>query len=219
MLSKTTICPFCGVSIPCSNDTYSEYVIGFNGNFFNEYSPVNIEHLKCPNCSEIIINIYSECKKHNYEMMFYPKSLAKKFPEYVPIQVRNDYEEACLIKELSPKASATLSRRCLQGMIRDFHKINENSLFDEINSLKGKVDEELLTALHSMRGIGNIGAHPEHDINLIIDVDDQEAQQMIDIIELLMSEWYIARERRTKVLSEIKNTSNQKKAMKNNNQQ
>lgn len=49
-----------------------------------------------------------------------PPSFAKVFPDYVPKPVRDDYTEACVIRDLSPKASATLSRRCLQGMIRDF---------------------------------------------------------------------------------------------------
>lgn len=49
-----------------------------------------------------------------------PPSGAKAFPDFVPAAIRADYEEACLIVDLSPKASATLSRRALQGMIRDF---------------------------------------------------------------------------------------------------
>jgi hypothetical protein len=44
-----------------------------------------------------------------------PPSTAKVFPNYVPQPIRDDYIEACKIKDLSPKASATLSRRCLQG--------------------------------------------------------------------------------------------------------
>ena len=44
-----------------------------------------------------------------------PKSKAKQFPDYVPPAIRQDYEEACLILNDSPKASATLSRRCLQA--------------------------------------------------------------------------------------------------------
>lgn len=49
-----------------------------------------------------------------------PESLAKPQPEYIPAPLREDYYEACLIRDKSPKASATLARRCLQGMIRDF---------------------------------------------------------------------------------------------------
>src|SRR5438067_237160 len=40
-----------------------------------------------------------------------PPSSARVFPDYVPKPVRDDYAEACLIRDLSPKASATLSRR------------------------------------------------------------------------------------------------------------
>ena len=47
---------------------------------------------------------------------------------HVPVSVQQDYEEACLIKDLSPKASATLCRRALQGMIRDFWKVIKPTL-------------------------------------------------------------------------------------------
>jgi hypothetical protein len=46
-----------------------------------------------------------------------PPSSAKVFPEYVPEPIRDDYTEACAIRDLSPKASATLSRRCLQARL------------------------------------------------------------------------------------------------------
>ena len=71
-----------------------------------------------------------------------PQSSAKAFPEYIPKVIREDYEEACLIKEGSPKASATLSRRCLQGMIRDFWGLREKSLKNEIDALKGRVGKK-----------------------------------------------------------------------------
>src|ERR1700751_4572137 len=61
-----------------------------------------------------------------------PPSSAKVFPDYVPQPIRDDYVEACKIRDLSPKASATLSRRCLQGMIRDFWKISKARLVEEI---------------------------------------------------------------------------------------
>ncbi len=54
----------------------------------------------------------------------------------VPLVVQQDYEEACLIKDLSPKASATLCRRALQGMIRDFWKVTKPKLHDELTDIK-----------------------------------------------------------------------------------
>ena len=88
-----------------------------------------------------------------------PPSSAKVFPDYVPAPIREDYVEACLIRDLSAKASATLSRRCLQGMIRDFWKISKPRLVDEIKAIKTLIDAETWKAVDAVRSIGNIGAH------------------------------------------------------------
>jgi hypothetical protein len=58
----------------------------------------------------------------------------------------NTYPSRCvmttrnLIRDLCPKASATLARRCIQGMIRDFCKINRRTLDLEIQALRIDVD-------------------------------------------------------------------------------
>jgi hypothetical protein len=132
-----------------------------------------------------------------------PPSGAKIFPAYVPSQIREDYLEACLIRDLSPKASATLARRCLQGMIRDFWKIQKARLVDEVNELQGKVDPDVWQAIDALRKVGNIGAHMEKDINVIVDVDEGEAGKLIGLIELLLKEWYVARENRQQRVKEV----------------
>src|SRR5206468_12920778 len=104
-----------------------------------------------------------------------------------------DYKEACLIASLSPKASATLARRCLQGMIRDFWGVKPARLFDEIAAIEDKVDKEAWDAIEAVRKVGNIGAHMETDINVIVDVEPEEAKLLIGLIETLVEEWYIAR--------------------------
>jgi hypothetical protein len=123
-----------------------------------------------------------------------------------------DYHEACLIRDLSPKAAATLIRRCLQGMIREFAGISKATLYAEIAALRQAVDEgtadrsispESVDAIDHVRGIGNIGAHMEKDINLIVDVEPGEAQTLIELVELLFEEWYVARHVRTERLERI----------------
>ena len=47
-----------------------------------------------------------------------------------------------------------------------------------------------------MRSIGNIGAHMEKDINLIVDVEPNEADLLVRLIEVLLDEWYIRRHER-----------------------
>jgi len=125
-----------------------------------------------------------------------PESEAKVLPDYVPGPIKEDYYEACRIRDLSPKASATLARRCLQGMIRDFWKISKARLKDEVDALEEKVDPDTWSSIDAVRNVGNIGAHMEKDINIIIDVEPEEAQLLIGLIEQLVDDWYVDRENR-----------------------
>ena len=149
-----------------------------------------------------------------------PPSSARPQPDYIPKAIRDDYYEACTICELSPKASATVIRRCLQGMIRDFCGISKNRLVDEINELRDQVHSgkappgvqpDTLAAIDQVREIGNIGAHMEADTNVIVDVDPEEAQILIDLVELLFEDWYVARNDRTKHLAKIRSIAEEKK--------
>jgi hypothetical protein len=141
-----------------------------------------------------------------------PESAAKQQPDFIPAVLINDYVEACRIRDLSPKASATLARRCLQGMIRDFCGVAKGRLIDEIKELRKQLDEhtaargvthESIDAIDAVRSVGNIGAHMEKDVDLIVDIDPGEAQMLIELIEMLFEEWYSERDKRARRLAEI----------------
>ncbi|WP_269479105.1 DUF4145 domain-containing protein [Carnobacterium sp. AT7] len=117
--------------------------------------------------------------------------------------MRNDYKEASLIKSLSPKASATLSRRCLQGMIRDYWDVSKGTLYKEIDDIKDKVTAQQWSVLDAVRKIGNIGAHMEKDINVIVEIDPDEAEKLIKLIEYLIKEWYINRHETEQLFADI----------------
>jgi hypothetical protein len=139
-----------------------------------------------------------------------PASRAQSFPSYIPTPIISDYNEACLICNTSPKASATLSRRCLQGILRDFWKVKPGRLVDEIEEIKDKADALTWDAIEAVRKIGNIGAHMEKDIDLIVSVDPNEAVLLIELIETLLKDWYIAREARRVRLEQIKEVAGAK---------
>ncbi|WP_082533090.1 DUF4145 domain-containing protein [Pelomonas sp. Root1237] len=111
----------------------------------------------------------------------------------VPAGVQADYREAHLICELSPKASATLARRALQGMIRDYWGVSKNTLANELKEIETKCDADVYQAMMAVKSVGNIGAHPERDISVIIDIEPGEAKQLLDLVHLLDQEWYVAR--------------------------
>lgn len=89
-------------------------------------------------------------------------------------------------------------------MIRDFWGISKKRLKDEIDALESKVEGTTWEAIDAVRSIGNIGAHMEEDINLIIDVDPDEAELLIGLIETLLADWYIARHNREDRMEKIK---------------
>lgn len=178
---------------------------------------LRVEIYRCPNddCKKetvIVsgINGYIGGKK----IRIFPDSSARQFPDYIPQQIRSDYEEACAIVERSPKAAATLARRCLQGMIRDFWGICKGRLIDEINALQDKVTAAQWAAIDAIRKVGNIGAHMEKDVNLIVDVTPEEAQALISMIELLLDKWYVARHDEQQLLARVVAISNQKTSAK-----
>ena len=167
-------------------------------------SHLELSFIRCPNCGEYTISAKGKGSAvDDVDVTIRPKSIAYKFPDYIPQAIRSDYEEACSIVNLSPKASATLSRRCLQGMIRDFFQVSKANLFEEINAIKDKIPTEQWAVLDGLRRIGNIGAHMERDINLIVDIEPGEAQKLIKLIELLLQQLYIERHNQQELYADI----------------
>jgi len=98
----------------------------------------------------------------------------------------------------------------LQGIIRDFWQVKPGRLADEIEQIKDKVDVATWKAIDGVRNVGNIGAHMEEDINVIVDVDPNEAQLLVELIEILLKDWYIAREQKKSHLEAIDKLSAEK---------
>ena len=217
-------CPHCERAVTISNSRFStdkhtlriENAVG-RRTLFSKF-------IVCPNpeCQQFTLTVvlYQSQEAHNGELLrtvlnewsLIPNSEAKTFPDYIPKVILEDYTEACLIKDLSPKASATLSRRCLQGILRDYWSVKPKRLVDEIEEIKVKVDPLVWDAIEAVRKLGNIGAHMEKDINQIIDVDPEEAGLLIELIETLLREWYVAREDRKSRMSLIVSAAASKKA-------
>lgn len=214
-------CPYCNVHIPISRDTYQERHVSFERDskfVLNtiEISPtaVTIIFIKCPSCKNYVIGVkgvgsYTE----ECETLFIPDSLAKQFPDYIPESIRQDYEEAYKIVNLSPKASATLARRCLQGMIRDFWDVKDKpNLFQEISAIESMVSPFEWKVLNNIRKITNIGAHPykDTDINLISDIEDHEAEKLLKVIEYFLQKWYVNKHETEQLFEDIEEMKDDK---------
>lgn len=160
-----------------------------------------VSRMVCPNpkCGKAIIylgrmNISDHSGKK--EWMVFPKTISRDpvSPE-VDAEVAKDYIEACLVFEDSPKASAALSRRCLQNILRLKAKVNPSSLSNEIQQV---IDSKTLPSylsenIDAIRIIGNFAAHPikSNSSGEIVDVEPGEAEWLLDVIESLFDFYYV----------------------------
>jgi hypothetical protein len=76
-------------------------------------------------------------------------------------------------------------------------------LNQELDELKTRIDPITWNAISTVRKVGNIGAHMEKDINVILDVEPDEAVRLIRLVEMLSREWYVARRTREDELAAI----------------
>jgi len=142
--------------------------------------------------------------KHLKTWALVPPSQARSFPVVLPERIIEDYREACLTLELSPKVSAALSRRCLSEMLRDFWRVQPGGLNDEFRQIKGTADPLTWEAIESVRKSGMIGARMESEGAEIQDTDPGEAKLLIGLIETLIQDWYVARDERRMRLEKIR---------------
>lgn len=164
----------------------------------DDYFNWTISKRLCPQCRRLILILHSQNKRYRQyqEYLCYPKvpSRSPLSPE-VPENFSRDYSEACLTLVDSPKASAALSRRCLQHLLREEAKVKHGSLADEIQQVldAGKLPSHLLDSLDAVRNIGNFAAHPikSKASGEIIDVEPGEAEWNLDVLESLFDYFFV----------------------------
>jgi hypothetical protein len=189
-------CPHCTISI---HQSWSETVVLNNG----QHTLWRLRIMVCPECRKDILAL-GIAKQIGQATD--PASLFQVYPTGsnrspvsadVPKPIATDYNEAALIIPYSPKASAALSRRCLQAILREAG-YSQKDLAVQIDAVLAETDarKALPTGVHSMldaiRNFGNFSAHPITDQTTlqIIDVEDHEAEYCLDILDALFDHYY-----------------------------
>lgn len=158
---------------------------------------VEIQYSTCPNCLKLVAFLlegemgeYGVNEDADFnKTLIYPKNKRIANSDDIPKLYLEDYEEAIKVLSASPKASAALSRRLLQNILREKFKISEKSLAQEIQkfiSLEG-IPSHITDAVDAIRNIGNLAAHPTKNMNTgeIVPVENGEAEWLIEVIEAL----------------------------------
>lgn len=119
-----------------------------------------------------------------------------RFPN-TPAQFIKPYAAACGVLEVSPEASATMSRRCLEMLLTE-RGYAQQHLVQKIEALLKETDPrrhlpvEVHECVDAVRNFGNFGAHPITDkqSHSMIEVEPGEAEWCIEIVEQLFKHWY-----------------------------
>src|SRR6266404_6358096 len=116
-------------------------------------------------------------------------------PSQVSLAIAEDYSESCIVLPDSPKASAALSRRCLQNLLREKAAVKAGNLADAIQQVvdSGKLPSHLADSIDAVRNIGNFSAHPmkSKTTGEIVAVEPQEAEWNLDVLEALFDFYYV----------------------------
>lgn len=160
----------------------------------------NIEYGECPACKKKIIYLAQNALviKNTLPKRFlvYPKIISRTpLSPDIPKEFTKDYEEACLVLFDSPKASAALSRRCLQYLLREKAKVKKSDLYKEIDEVlaSNQLPSYLADGIDAVRNIGNFAAHPIKSTNTgeIVEVEPGEAEWLLDILEGLFDFYFV----------------------------
>lgn len=167
-----------------------------------------IERYLCPNpnCNKMIFYLVMGSHKVDFHGSIGFDEIQKRFlvhpkgsnrppvPPQVPQKLADDYVEACIVLPDSPKASAALSRRCLQNLLREVAKVKSGNLADEIQQvIDSGIPSYLVEVIDAVRNIGNFAAHPfkSEKSGEILPVEPTEAEWNLDVLEALFDFYFV----------------------------
>jgi hypothetical protein len=156
----------------------------------------------CPECNKFNFSLATAeyFDKHlmgiSAERLVYPKGAQRSPPSpAVPAVYADDYVEACLVLPDSAKASAALSRRCLQAVLRHKAGITPGDLSKEIQQVLDSkaLPSYLAESIDAVRHIGNFAAHPIKDTSsgVVVPVEPGEAEWTLDVLEGLFDFYFV----------------------------
>jgi len=129
-------------------------------------------------------------------LLAYPRAAARPAPSPdVPTEFAEDYIEASLVLADSPKASAALSRRVLQHLLRQKAGVKPSDLAKEIDQVISSrtLPSHLADAIDGIRNIGNFAAHPIKSTasGEVVPVEAGEAEWNLDVLEGLFDFFFV----------------------------
>ena len=158
---------------------------------------------RCPGCGEIVLIAEQKGNRRTSEgiqkigLLLWPDAASRVVPKEVEVEapeLAEDFREASSVFSKSKQASAALSRRCLQYILRTKGGTKSHNLSKQIDEVVDTLPSELASNIDAVRQVGNFAAHPIKETNSgeIVRVEEGEAEWLLDILEDLFDYYYVA---------------------------
>lgn len=203
-------CPHCGTGVrfvELNIFAYAEENTVFldnNVDFPPPYRSMILSAYTCPVCEKAVLLLRGFLRERAFapspgdavahESFLWPRLVLRQvLPPDVPEAMREDYGEATGVLSISAKASAALSRRCLQAVLTEAGGFTQGKLADQIEAAIGTLPSYVADRLDAVRVSGNFAAHPKKNVATgdIIDVEPGEAEASLDALDLLFDHYYV----------------------------
>jgi hypothetical protein len=155
----------------------------------------------CPACGKPVLLVLrtgiKEAPALPLNYLVWPDSSERPVPQDVEAeapQLAADYREAVAILRKSKKASAALSRRCLQAILVSKGGVKARDLAGQIEEALTTLPVQIAQNVDAIRQVGNFAAHPikSKSTGEIVEVEEGEAEWLLEVIEELFSHYYVA---------------------------
>ena len=197
-------CPHCSVAF---RDIWNRQRLKYDNSFDANWICLSTV---CPECHKPSIKIVYKTSTgvpvvdtlsevFSKEQWVFPRSRVRKnVPDEVPDDLRKDYFEANDVLLISPRSSATLSRRIMETVLRQ-QGYDQNKLIDQIVAVRNETEPDkklpsvFLKIIDAVRLFGNFSAHPKRNLKTlqIINVEPGEAELCLEVIEGMFDHYYV----------------------------
>jgi hypothetical protein len=185
------LCPHCGIGIHFET-RFKTSDIGLTLTESRDFGQIVVANFGyCSECKKLIglLRMSNGGLNRGTKIIFPFHRSGRQLSKVIPTDIVNLFRKAEEVLQISPEASATLSRRILQQVFHEHLSIKKKNLNEEIDEFISKTDipSYLRESVDGIRATGNYAAHPIKYQNSgeMVDVEDGEAEWSLDTLESL----------------------------------
>lgn len=159
----------------------------------------SVQMFLCPECGKATITLEvlggPSGFPHHSRYQAYPDRTKRPLPSEVPTDFASEFDEADAVLPYSPAASAAISRRCLQRLLREHAGVPPLNLSKEIQHVldSGELRGGVADGLDAIRELGNFATHPikSSSTGEVVPVDPDEAELTLDVLDSLFDHYFV----------------------------